>query len=172
MDSFKQNSIIIKQICASIEPGKKMLQKLMYLIDRKDVNLGLNYSIHFYGPYSSKLDNTLHRLESYDMVRIDTNRSTHTIHLGDASIDGVLEQDIQEKVDFVLENFSTKTALELEAITTVDYVATMLLKGHATDEQVIEKVKRIKGSKFTSEYLQDSLEILKKFDYYNNKINT
>ena len=171
MDNFKQNSIIIKQICTSIEPGKKMLQKLMYLIDRKDVNLALNYSIHFYGPYSAKLDNTLHRLESYDMVRIDTNRSTHTIHLGDVSIDGVLEKAIQEKVDFVLKNFSSKTALELEAITTVDYVATVLLKGSASDEQVIERVKLIKGSKFTSEYLQDSLEILKKYDYYQGNKN-
>ena len=39
MTSFERNSIIISQICDMIEPGKKMLQKLMYLIDRRGVNL-------------------------------------------------------------------------------------------------------------------------------------
>ena len=90
MTSFEKNSIIIRQICDTIEPGKKMLQKLMYLISRKDVNLELNYSIHYFGPYSSKLDSTLHTLESFDKLNINTSGITHIIHLGDFPIEGIL----------------------------------------------------------------------------------
>ena len=165
MTNFERNSIIISQICDSIEPGKKMLQKLMYLISRKGVNLELNYSIHYFGPYSAKLDNLMRTLESYEKLNIDTSGSTHIIHLGTTPIEGMLEEQDQKTVDFVLENFATKSAHELEAITTLDYVATEMLKGLGKDDDIIEKVKQIKGSKFSKEYLADSLSILKQFSY-------
>ena len=165
MTTFEKNSIIISQICDSIEPGKKMLQKLMYLISRRGVALDLNYSIHFFGPYSSKLDNMMRTLESYDKINIDTTRTTHIIHLGMTPIEGNLEESDQEKVDFVLKKFATKSAHELEAITTLDYVATELLKGTGKDEEIIKRVKQIKGSKFSEDYLSDSLDVLKQFNY-------
>lgn len=165
MTSFEMNSIIIRQICNKLEPGKKMLQKLMYLISRRGVNLDFNYSIHFFGPYSPKLENIIYALESYDKLRIDTSGTTHTIHLGTVEIDGVLESVDQVQVDEVLANFSTKTAYELEAITTIDYVASVLLKQHGSDQEIINKVRQIKGTKFSEEYLQNGLKILKQFKY-------
>lgn len=165
MTSFDMNSIIISQICNQIEPGKKMLQKLMYLIDRNGLNLDLNYSIHYFGPYSSKLDSTMHTLESYDKLNIDTSGSTHIIRLGDVAIEGTLEQPDQQKVDFVMENFSKKSAHELEAITTIDYVAAVMLKRQGSDHEIINKVKQIKGSKFSQEYLSDCLNTLKHSGY-------
>ncbi len=165
MTYFETNSIIINQICKSIEPGKKMLQKLMYLIDRKGVDLDLNYSIHFFGPYSSKLDDTLHILENYDQLRIDTSGITHIIRLGDNPILGTLEKKDQETVDFVLAHFITKSAYELEAITTLDYVATKMFDGKGLDQQIIDKVKQIKGTKFSVEYLANELNTLKQYRY-------
>lgn len=165
MTSFDMNSIIIGEICNQIEPGKKMLQKLMYLIDRSGMDLDLNYSIHYFGPYSSKLDSAIHTLESYDKLNIDTSGSTHIIRLGDIAIEGTLDAQEQQKVDFVMENFSKKSAHELEAITTVDYVATTMLKGKGSDQEIINKVKQIKGSKFSQEYLSDCLDILKHLKY-------
>lgn len=165
MTSFDMNSVIINQICNQIEPGKKMLQKLMYLIDRSGLNLELNYSIHYFGPYSSKLDSTMHILESYDKLSIDTSGTTHIIHLGDVKVEGKLEKKEQEKVDFVLENFSKKSAHELEAITTIDYVAVTMLKRQGTDQEIINKVQQIKGTKFSQEYLIDCLNTLKTLKY-------
>ena len=165
MTSFECNSIIIRQICDTIEPGKKMLQKLMYLIDRKGVNLELNYSIHFFGPYSSKLDEMIHLLESYDKLIIDTSGTTHIIHKGNVSIEGHLNEDDQEKIDFVLEHFSNKSAFDLEAITTLDYVANKMLKNTDNEEEIIGKVQKIKGSKFSTAHLKESFQILKQFSY-------
>lgn len=165
MTSFDTNSIIIKQICTQITPGKKMLQKLLYLIDRRGLNLDLNYSIHYFGPYSSKLDSTLHILESYDKLNIDTSGVTHIIRLGDSKIEGTLNEQDQKDVDFVMEAFSEKSAHELEAITTIDYVAAKMLKEQGSDQEIINKVKQIKGTKFSEEFLSDCLGTLKQLKY-------
>jgi len=73
--------------------------------------------------------------------------------------------DDEEKVNFVLKNFIEKSAYELEAITTLDYVATFMLGEVHSDSQIIEEVKKIKGSKFKEDYLKQQLEILKKCGY-------
>lgn len=165
MNYFDKSAIIIDQICKKTVPGKKMLQKLMYLIERKGVSLELNYSIHYFGPYSSKLDNIIHTLESYDQLTIDTSGTTHCIRRGDAPIEGSLNSHDQEKVDYVLERFLSKSAHELEALTTVDYVANTLLKRRGTDVEIIEKVQEIKGSKFTYTFLCEELTRLKQLKY-------
>lgn len=165
MTSFECNSIIIGQICDRIEPGKKMLQKLMYLVDRQGVDLELSYSIHFFGPYSSKLDETIHILESYDKLNIDTSGVTHIIHKGKIPIEGQLNEEDQEKINLVLDRFSNKSAFDLEAITTIDYVANKMLKGSTDEAEVISKVQKIKGSKFSDAHLKESFQILKQFHY-------
>lgn len=165
MTSFECNSIIIDQICDTIVPGKKMLQKLMYLIERQGVNLDLNYSIHFFGPYSSKLDEMIHTLESYDKLNIDTSGATHIIKKGTTPIEGHLNEKDQQKINFVLEHFSNKSAFDLEAITTLDYVANKMLKDSADEDEIISKVQKIKGSKFSADCLAESFQILKRFHY-------
>ena len=37
-------------------PCKKTLQKIVFLIQAKQIDLGCDYGIHFYGPYSADLD--------------------------------------------------------------------------------------------------------------------
>lgn len=165
MTSFERNSIIIGQICDKIEPGKKMLQKLMYLIDRQGVDLELNYSIHFFGPYSAKLDEMIYILESYDKLAINTSGVTHVIHKGENPIVGQPTEEEQEKINFVLECFSNKSAYDLEAITTIDYVANKMLKGSNDQAEIIDRVKEIKGSKFSTEHLAESFQTLQQYHY-------
>lgn len=171
MDYIKKCASIIQKICsAHPDPGKKMVQKLMYLIERKGVEVGLNYKIHFFGPYSEKLDNALHFLESEDMVEIDADHGmTHVIKFcgTDEELDNALTATEQDIVDDVLSVFGKKTALELEALTTLDYAATALLRSAADDKKIIEQVKQIKGSKFSESELNKELGILKKYQYLN-----
>lgn len=162
MNSLDKCAIIIEQICGRIEPGKKMIQKLLYLIERKGVQLGLNYSIHFFGPYSSRLDDALHILENYGFIEIDTSSMTHVIKSGNVRPEGTLLEEEQRIVDEIIQTFASKTALELEAITTLDYAATTILNSEASDDDIVEQVLRIKGGKFTREYLKRELDILQK----------
>lgn len=172
-NDFNKYIIIINKICKKTELGKKMLQKLLYLIERKGVGLNLNYSIHFFGPYSSKLDELIHLFESEDIIEIDASGTTHKINMSkiipeeymDITEHYELSPDDEEKVNFVLGNFIEKSAYELEAITTLDYVATFMARGTLSDTYIIEEVKRIKGSKFKDDYLKYQLEILKQYGY-------
>ena len=34
------------------KPGKKILQKMVFLIEEKGIDLGYEYGLHFYGPYN------------------------------------------------------------------------------------------------------------------------
>ncbi len=166
MSNMEKYLFIVNKICERINPGKKMIQKLFYLIERRGLKLDLDYSIHFFGPYSSVLDNSLHILDSHDKINIDTTTKTHTIscRLTSDEIISLLPEE-QEIVDFVIDSFCGKTALELEAITTIDYVITSLLKTKTTDSEVIQEVKRIKGNKFSEECLVKQLKILKDHNF-------
>lgn len=164
MIKSEKYAVIISQVCkrCSQAPGKKMVQKLMYLVERSGVELDLNYSIHFYGPYSSKLDNILHVMENKNIIQIDTSKPTHYIKMQEELNDKKLVDTEQEKVAYILEKFITMSASELEAITTIDYTANNLVSQNATDEQIISEVRKIKGNKFSEELLYKDLNLLKR----------
>ena len=165
MVNLEQCAIIIRQICDATEPGKKMVQKLFYLMERKGLQLNLAYSIHFFGPYSAKLDTALHTLESMGSIEIDTSGMTHIIREGKNMTSAALNATDSSVVNYVLDNFLGKTALELEALTTLDYAATTILKGKCSDEDIINEVVKIKGKKFPREYLSRELVTLKQTGY-------
>lgn len=147
------------------ELGKKVVQKLFYFYERKGITLNLRYGIHFYGPYSSKLDNALHMLESEEYISIDTSKATHVISVN--PLENNIEQLTGEEKNIaieVLDAFAHKTPLELEALATMDYVATSILVRGATDEEIIEKFKEIKGSKFNNRSINKTLSELKKLN--------
>lgn len=168
MSNLKKYVDILESICEDNEPGKKTVQKLTYLIERKGVKLDFEYTIHFFGPYSSKLDNVLHLLQCDEAININTGGITHTISIKDTShYDGEqLSQEDKEKVSFIIDNFKDKSALELEGITTLDFVANSLKpEDRAEDNLIIEKVKHIKGTKFSEEQLREYLDTLKQYEF-------
>ena len=159
MNMLKKYAFLIGEICKDHQTGKKKLQKLMYLIERKGVQLDLRYSIHFFGPYSSKLDHIIHILENEDWLDIDTSGQTHRIIMKKEE-NGQLSKEDNILVDEVREAFYDKSPMELEALTTIDYVATTLLHGTATRDDVIKQVKIIKGKKFSSQELEKEYDVL------------
>lgn len=159
MNLLDKYALLIGDICADQKTGKKKLQKLMYLIERKGVQLDLRYSIHFFGPYSSKLDHIIHILENEDWLDIDTSGQTHRIIMKKEG-NGQLSTEDNILVDMVRKAFYDKSPMELEALTTIDYVATTLLHGNATRADVIKQVKIIKGKKFSSQELEKEYDVL------------
>ena len=159
MNMLKKYAFLIGDICKDHQTGKKKLQKLMYLIERKGVQLDLRYSIHFFGPYSSKLDHIIHILENEDWLDVDTSGQTHRIIMKKEE-NGQLSKEDNILVDEVREAFYDKSPMELEALTTIDYVATTLLHGTATRDDVIKQVKIIKGKKFSSQELEKEYDVL------------
>ena len=157
---------ILHYICQKEEPGKKMVQKLIYLIERKGVDLGLNYSIHFYGPYSASLDDTLHALESHGIINITISGLTHKISPANRSdYPHILSEDEKEINFDVLNYFGNKTAADLEAYTTLDYVAHTILRDEGSKDQVIQDVLKIKSKKFSQNELTEKYQIMKELGY-------
>ena len=159
MNLLDKYVFLIDDICTGKQTGKKKLQKLMYLIERKGVQLDLRYSIHFFGPYSSRLDHVLHILENEGRLEIDTSRQTHRIIMEESTSEP-LEVGEAALVDMVRKAFYDKSPMELEALTTIDYVATTLLGGKASRVDVLKQVKLIKGKKFSSQELEKEYDVL------------
>lgn len=167
-NSLKSYAAAIELICKNRKVGKKAIQKLMYLMERKGVEFDLDYKIHFFGPYSVKLDYILHVLESREVIDIDTSGRTHTVSVIDSTeCEGEgLSSNGKKVVEDVLNNFGDKSPLELEGIATLDYVAcNMTDSDKKSDADIINSVKRIKGTKFSEPQLYQYLEILKEHEY-------
>ena len=60
----------IKETYPEKQISKTIIQKLFYLLSRKDV-VDFNYSLYHYGPYSSEVSNELNFAEEIDFILID-----------------------------------------------------------------------------------------------------
>ena len=148
------------------ELGKKATQKMFYFFERDGIQLDLKYGIHYYGPYSSKLDNVMHILESEDYLSIDTTGTTHKISLGNEHIkENVLTDEEVQKANFIIEKFAKCTPMELEADATMDFVANTLLNDSYSKNELINKFKEIKGTKFNDSSIEKTLKRLSNLDF-------
>lgn len=145
--------------------GKKAAQKMFYFFEREGISLNLRYGIHYYGPYSSKLDDAMYELAMNDYITIDTTGTTHVISAGTELVsEEALTGEEQAIAEYVIDKFAHKTPLELEALSTMDYVANSILKQGATDVDILEKFKEIKGSKFNQTMVDSTLKELKELE--------
>lgn len=142
--------------------GKKVSQKMFYFFERKGITLNLRYGIHYYGPYSSKLDNALHVLESEDYIKINTSGTTHVISMGKKKVNNGLTDEEKDIAKIVIDSFAHKSPLELEALATMDYIANSM--NCTTKEQIISTFKAIKGDKFNASTITKTYNELKKLN--------
>jgi uncharacterized protein YwgA len=174
MDKLGRLISIIRETSRIKKPGKKTLQKLVYLIERKGIRLGFDFSIHYYGPYSSELDYAIHRLEMQGVIEIKPEGMTHQISLvengdliGEEEVESFREKELR-LIEDVITKFAARSAYELEIITTADYVAQQLkTNGEPWDQDsLVEGVRKIKGEKFTKEKIEEAIAILQKEGYF------
>ncbi len=139
-------------------PCKKTLQKIVFLIEAKGVDLGCDYGIHFYGPYSADLDFTVYELSDEGKLNVEYTRMEHKISV----TDGTVSSYDNETVNSVIDEFATETASELELIATALYVYV----GSHNTSGILDGVKKIKGSKYSDERIIDAINKLEHFGYF------
>lgn len=122
-------------------PCKKTLQKIVFLIEAKQVNLGCDYGIHFYGPYSADLDFAVRDLCDEGILRIDYTPMEHLISVIDHSVAGSYSNEV---VDKVIASFGKESPAELELIATALYVYLRT----KSKENINAGVKKLKGAKY------------------------
>jgi len=159
---------LIKSIQAAYgddnRPCKKTVQKLAYLIEEKNINLGLDYTIHFYGPYSEDLDLEIRYLNSRGDLQIDfENRSGHLLAVDKESYDAV--ELLNPEAQAVIGMFCSKKPSELELLATTLYVQRE--QGYTDINAIIEGVVNIKGAKYPRNKIESAIDELTQRDYFS-----
>lgn len=164
MENIKKCATLFKLLCEDYDGsalGKKASQKLFYFFERNGIELNLRYGIHYYGPYSAKLDDAMYELESEGYIAIDTSKATHVISAGAKEVsEDCLTEDERKIAENVMGQFEHKSPMELEALTTMDYIAHVILSPKPAKQDIIEKFKEIKGTKFPEDMIEESFEEL------------
>ncbi len=151
----------LRRICETKKEGagKKVVQKLMYFIERSGLDMDLDYCLHFYGPYSVELDEEIYYLTANHEVKIDIKGNTHVISVNDDFGSESISNEDEEIIETVMKRFGGLSPTDLEALATIDYVH---IKTKLQGEELINKVLQIKGEKF---------KIDKLFEYLNTLVN-
>lgn len=143
-------------------PGKKTLQKMVFLIQHKGVNLGFDYGLHFYGPYCSALDAMTTFLDAEGVIDFDYTSYSHRMKIND-TVEVASGLDITEEkmVDDVILEFIDSSPSQLELLTTAMYAFE-----HLPDKSIpsiVKGVKKIKGTKYSDREIESAIERLKYF---------
>ncbi len=142
-------------------PCKKTLQKIVFLIEAKNIDLGCDYGIHFYGPYSADLDFAVRELSNEGVLDIEYTSTEHRISVIEDYNDMHTDKELSGRINAVVDEFSRYTASELELIATALYV---YLQKRSTDEIVLD-VQKIKGEKYSVSKIQEAIQTLKEAQY-------
>ena len=166
MDRMERTAVLFGMLCDKYDGadilGKKAAQKMFYFFERKGIDLNLRYGIHFYGPYSAKFDDEMYVLESEGYISINTDGPTHIISRGSRTVEkDVLSEEEKGVVKYVIQIFEHKSPLDLEALSTMDYIANSILCPGASDDAIVDKFKQIKGTKFSQGMIENTLQELK-----------
>lgn len=139
-------------------PCKKTLQKIVFLIEAKHVDLGCDYGIHFYGPYSADLDFAVRELNDEGILDIEYTAMEHRISVVD---DSVANDYHNQTVDEVINEFGKDSPSELELLATALYV----FQQTRDVQKVKDGVIKIKGSKYTEQRINAAISRLQNAGY-------
>ena len=139
-------------------PGKKQLQKMVYLIQAKGIDLGYEYDIHFYGPYSDDLSHDLLSLCVNGFVDFRMKGQTHEIVPLEESVEMSISSEEETLVDSLIREYKNESPSGLELITTTHFVAVNI---GSSDNDIVSGVKRIKGEKYPNERIKAVIDDLR-----------
>jgi hypothetical protein len=123
--------------------SKKTIQKLVYLIQEAGHDVGFDYSMTFYGPYSGGLDYALYELENDEMIRSNFTPEQTWITCIAPEL-----PPLDTLADKVIAEYGRYPNDMLEQYTTVLYV--IRESQGKSKEEILGAVKRIKGEKYSS----------------------
>lgn len=140
------------------KPGKKILQKLVFLIQEAGVDLGFDYGLHFYGPYSSSLDAVTTFLSADGIIDFDYSGYSHLMSVNE-EVFSVQPMDLSREqlqlIDRVITDFGGRSASDLELLATALYAYKHLQD--KSRESIIQGVIKIKGAKYSREQIETAL---------------
>lgn len=110
---------LIKKMGEKVE-GKKKLMKLIFLLEyyspitkkiEPSLNFDRDYSVYYYGVYSSKIMDSIRNLISSNYIKDGFPLKM------ERNIEIVLDPELQNKVDTIINTFGDMTGYQLERLT-------------------------------------------------------
>lgn len=148
--------------------GRKALHKLVYLAQMQGWPATFNYRLHLFGPYSDDLAGALTRLEAAGAIRIDLDNSiVANAQLEQLAAGLNLTAEAGEALERVARDLGDDDPRTLELLATVAYMAAAErhLHRHATHHQVLRRVQRYKGPKYSLGEIEAALHRLRDLRY-------
>ena len=143
-------------------PGKKSIQKMIYLIQEAGIPLGYDYNIHFYGPYSAELDLDLRYLTGSGSLDMNITKTKHEFT--------VVEDNISSpspEIQTIINQYIAKTPSDLELLATTLYVQRALQDVNL--DNIVSGVTKIKGSKYSVNQISHAFGELSKSGYFHSQ---
>ena len=162
-DAAKLVYLVDKLKDVSPQVGKTVVQKMMFLLDKKGV-VNYDYSLYHYGPYSPAVENDLNYVEFLDGVEIHwVKNEGYFITSGSsaASLEESLSVEEKGAIDEIVKNFGQMRAKDLSLLATVLYfwnrfegdvdgliTAVKSVKPQYSERDIREKIKLLEGKFF------------------------
>ncbi len=143
------------------------LQRFMYFLKVSGVPLAINHRIHYYGPYSYEVTDRVEWLEIRDVIEDNSPNRRSQYRPGSNAHDPITEyrQELvgfRSNIDNVMRELTRRSPRETELLASVSFVrGTAMREDDDSDERAIREIKRIKGSKFESQEIEDAIACLK-----------
>lgn len=166
MEEKLRSEIIQYLVDKSHGLGKVQLQKTIYFLQEVfRVPMGYDYVMHYYGPYSFDLDNTLSEMQGKGILSIDyvlypAGYVGYDISLG-KNAEGILKlpNEYRDKADQVVNIFRAMDAQTVELWATIHFVRSILYEKErdSNKETVAKEVKKLKP-KFSEQDIEQAYE--------------
>lgn len=163
MDLLMQRLSVIRRIVdvAPVPPGKTSIQKIVYFLQNEiESALDYRFKMHYYGPYSEKLDGNLSLANAMGLVEVIPDSEGYGYHV----IPGQQDLGQQEppmpwtEIDEMIQDLGGLELWRLELVATAHFVKS--LHPHSNRRQVIEMVRGLKP-KFSEHIIVGALERLR-----------
>ncbi|MEW9676360.1 YwgA family protein [Lentibacillus sp. L22] len=131
-------------------PGRKKLQKMIYILQKNHVPFAEKFQFHFYGPYSEELSLRVEELTNLGFVSEEKEeKSNYYQYNYQITKDG---QEFLRQFSLDMPDFADKVAeLKTKSSRFLELVATMLYFDDLPRKQVVEKVYMVKPKQNYSE---------------------
>ena len=167
-DNLKMIENLVHEIeqISNQSPGKKKLQKIVYLLQEKGFDFHCDYKIHFYGPYSRDLEFYVQKLIWEGALDIVITPSAHLIKTTGQTEDSLETGAGSDPMGFkeAVQLFAKDTPSDLELLTTTLYAARYLKEKN--EKNIIEAVIKIKGSKYDRQNIEAAIKRLENVGYH------
>lgn len=144
--------------------GKVQLQKTIYFLERAfQVPMDYDYVMHYYGPYSFELDNTLSEMQGKGVLSIrqvvyPAGYVGYDISLGkEVETSWKLTNEYIEKANQVVDIFKPMDAQTIELWATIHFVRSILKEKEIDfDKEAVAKEVRLLKPKFSEQDIEQT----------------